>query len=190
MAELTRRIGALGVPVLLYADSAGGLRPHDFRIGGLEGLAKRLASRELNPAAGPRFPHPSAGATLLGVRPPLLAYNVDLQTDSLELAKSIAARIRERGGGFPGVRALGLPLASAGLVQVSMNIEHPARTSLADVVEAIRGAAAEEGVEVRRGELIGLMPAACAAEAAGRYLQLEGFDEGSLLEVALGRAGL
>ena len=188
--ELADGLAALGLPVFLYADSGGGRRPHEFRRGGLAALRERMASGMLLADAGPSLPHARAGAVMLGVRAPLLAFNVNLATDRLEIAMAIARAVRERDGGLPGVRALGLPLASRGIVQVSMNIERPDLTPIERVVAVIRQEAFTWGVSTCGSELIGLMPAECAASAARHHLQLPELGAGSLLEVAIQRAGV
>jgi glutamate formiminotransferase len=188
VARLAPRLAAMGLPVFLYAESGQGRRPHDLRRGGLEGLGTRLAARELEADAGEAL-HPSAGAVILGVRGPLLAFNVDLATDRLEAAREAAAAVRERSGGFPGVRALGVPLPARGLVQVSMNLEQPDRTPLAAVVGRIREVAGAHGAEIERCELVGLMPASVATGVLRDELPLPGLEAGSLLEVAIARAG-
>lgn len=191
VARLAQRFAELGLPSLAYAESSPQrLRPHDLRRGGQAGLAERLARGEPAPLAGPGAPHPRAGAVMLGVRRPLLAYNVNLESDRLDVARAIAASVRERDGGLPGVRALGLPLRSLGLVQVSMNIERPDVVPLQRVVEAIRQEAHTYGVALRGGELVGLMPAAAAAGVARHYLQLPELTADRLIEVAVLRAGM
>ncbi|HEY1478921.1 MAG TPA: hypothetical protein VGF46_02780 [Gaiellales bacterium] len=188
--ELADGLAALGLPVFLYADSGGGRRPHEFRRGGLVALRERMAAGSLLADAGPPAPHPQGGAVMLGVRAPLLAFNVNLATDRIEIAIAIARSVRERDGGLPGVRALGLPLASRGIVQVSMNIERPDLTPIERVVAVIRQEAFTWGVATCGSELIGLMPAECAASAARHHLQLPELHAGSLLEVAIQRAGV
>ncbi len=149
-----------------------------------------MAAGSLLADAGPEVPHPRGGAVMLGVRAPLLAFNVNLDTDRLEIAEAIARAVRERDGGLPGVRALGLPLASRGIVQVSMNIERPDLTPIERVVAVIRQEAHTWGVAPCGSELIGLMPAECAASAARHHLQLPELHAGLLLEVAIQRAGV
>jgi glutamate formiminotransferase len=188
--ELADGLAALGLPVFLYADSGGGRRPHEFRRGGLAALAERMAAGSLLCDAGPAAPHPRAGVVMLGVRAPLLAFNVNLDTTRLDIAEAIARAVRERDGGLPGVRALGLPLASRGIVQVSMNIERPDLTPIERVVAVIRQEAHTWGVALCGSELIGLMPAECAASAARHHLQLPELHAGLLLEVAIQRAGV
>jgi glutamate formiminotransferase / 5-formyltetrahydrofolate cyclo-ligase len=154
-------LGQLRLPVFLYGVLAGGRTRAQLRKGGPAGLAQRMAEG-LKPDAGPPRLHPTAGAVLVAARPPLVAFNVEVDA-TLEQAREIAARIREGGPeGLPGVRAIGLHLASTGTIQVSTNIEEPDRANAADVVAAIRRSA-----EVRAAELVALAPAAA----------LEGFPE-------------
>jgi glutamate formiminotransferase / 5-formyltetrahydrofolate cyclo-ligase len=188
--ELADGLAALGLPVFLYADSGGGRRPHEFRRGGLDSLAERMLSGVLLADAGPAAPHARGGAVMLGVRAPLLAFNVNLATDRVDIAMAIARAVRERDGGLTGVRALGLPLTSRGIVQISMNIERPDLTPIERVVAVIRQEAHTWGVALCGSELVGLMPAECAASAARHHLQIPELHAGSLLEVAIQRAGV
>jgi glutamate formiminotransferase/glutamate formiminotransferase/formiminotetrahydrofolate cyclodeaminase len=183
---LGERIGRLGIPVLGYAELGDGRRPAVFRAGGTDGLAAKIAAGDVVPMYGPAQLHPKAGAVLLGVRPPLVAYNVDLRTDDVELARAIAAAVRERDGGLPGVQALGLRLAGSGRAQVSMNLIDVSATPLHVVVAEVARLAGERGVGVERGELVGLMPAATAAAAAGAALRIDGMAADRVLEVAAG----
>jgi glutamate formiminotransferase len=183
---LARRMGEeLGLPVFLYGELAPGRGPAFFREGGTEGLARRLTEDELRPDFGPSELHPSAGGVIVGARKPLIAFNVDLSGGSVEDARAIASLVRERDGGFPGVRALGLDLPGAGRVQVSMNVEDWEAAALHDIVARIEEAAAARGVEVAGAELVGLMPAGAAAAAAGAVLRIHGFDASRLIETRL-----
>ena len=183
---LARRLGEeAGLPVFLYAELAEGRGPAFFRRGGLDELRRRLDDGELHVDFGPSRPDPAAGAVLVGARRPLIAFNVNLRTDDLEVARSIAAVVREAGGGFRGIRALGFALPSRGLVQVSMNVEEPWATPLAEIVARIESEALARGAEIDGSELVGLIPAAAAAAAAGRALRLEGLDSSRLLELRL-----
>jgi glutamate formiminotransferase / 5-formyltetrahydrofolate cyclo-ligase len=182
--RLAARIGELGIPVLGYGALGDGRRPAYFRAGGLDRLAERLASGELAPLAGPAALHPSAGAVLLGVRPPLVAFNVDLATDRQDVAERIARAVRASSGGLPGVQALGM--TAGGRAQVSMNLIDIESTPLHVVVETVERLAAAEGVGLHGSELVGLMPAAVAAAAAGRALRLPAMPADRLLEVAVG----
>ncbi|HZP72248.1 MAG TPA: glutamate formimidoyltransferase [Gaiellaceae bacterium] len=172
----------LALPVFLYAPPERG--PAFYRRGGAGELARRLADGELAPDFGPRTLHASAGATMVGARRPLIAFNVNLR-GTVDVAREIAAAVRERGGGFPGVRALGLDLPTAGLVQVSMNVEDWEAAALHEIVERIAGEAHARGAEVVGSELVGLMPAGAAAAAAGALLRIDGFDASRVLEVRL-----
>ena len=177
------RIGAeLGLPVFLYAPPERG--PAFYRRGGTEGLAGRLERGELMPDFGPAKLHPTAGGVIVGARRPLIAFNVNLRGD-LAAARAIAAVVREKGGGFPGVRALGLDLPRAGLVQVSMNVEDWESAALHDIVERIAAEAEAHEAEVVGSELVGLMPAGAAAAAAGAMLRIDGFDGSRVLELRL-----
>jgi glutamate formiminotransferase len=183
--ELAERVGGdLGLPVFLYGDLAGGGGPAFFRAGGMEGLAQRVADGELAPDYGPPQLDERAGAVLVGARRPLIAFNVNLR-GSLDAAREIAAAVRERDGGFPGVRALGLELPRAGLVQVSMNVEDYEAAALHEIVARVEREAAARGAEVAGSELVGLMPAGAAVAAAGAVLRIDGFDASHVLELRL-----
>ena len=183
---LGERVGALGVPVLGYADLGGGRRPAFFRTGGVDALAARLRSGEVEPLFGPAELHPTAGAVLLGVRPPLVAFNLELDTGDVQVARAVAAGVRARDGGLPGVQALGLRLARTDRAQVSMNLIDVAATPLHRVVLEVERLAAEHGTSVLGGELVGLMPASVAASAAGAALHLPGLAPDRVLEIAAG----
>jgi len=182
--QVAERIGGLGLPVFLYGELAQGRGPAYFRRGGTEELAERL-SDGLTPDFGPRELHPTAGGVIVGARRPLIAFNVDLRGATLDDARVIASAIRERDGGFPGVRALGLELPSSGRVQVSMNVEDWEAAMLHEIVGRIESEAASLGAAVERAELVGLMPAGAAAAAAGAALRIEGFDATRLIEPRL-----
>jgi glutamate formiminotransferase len=173
----------LEVPVFLYGELA--TRPEhreraDLRRGGPRQLAKRIEAGELMPDYGPRRLHPTAGAVLAAARPPLIAFNVDLASDDLALAKEIAAGLRESGGGLEGVRALGLYLEDRGCAQVSTNVHDHLAVPLARVVQEVRRRA-----PVREAELIGLAPRA-AFEGFPEDVPLRAFDpERHLIEEAL-----
>jgi len=184
--DLARRTGKeLSLPVFLYAEVGEGRGPAFFRRGGPEELQRRIDAGELAPDFGPARLDPAAGGVIVGARRPLIAFNVNLSGASVETAREIAAGVRERGGGFPGVRALGLDLPSAGLAQVSMNVENWEAAALHDIVGAIEREAAARGAEVAGSELVGLMPAGAAAAAAGALLRIDGFDVSHLLELRL-----
>jgi glutamate formiminotransferase len=163
--RVAEQIGALGVPVFLYGELATGPGRGErayFRNGGLPELWLRMESGELRPDHGPSTPHPTAGATLVTARPPLAAFNVELDSGDVEVARAVAAGLRESGGGLPGVRAIGLVLAN-GRGQVSTNVHDPLATPLSLVVERVRALAAPLGARPLEAELIGLVPDAAMA---------------------------
>ena len=178
------RLAELGLPVFLYGELGGGNGPSFFRRGGPEELQRRIDAGEVAPSVGPRVLHPSAGGVVVGARRPLIAFNVNLRGDVIA-AREIAAVVRERGGGFPGVRALGLDLPRAGVVQVSMNVEDWEAAALHEIVARIESEANARGVEVLGSELVGLMPAGAAVAAAGPVLRIDGFDPSRVLELRL-----
>jgi glutamate formiminotransferase/glutamate formiminotransferase/formiminotetrahydrofolate cyclodeaminase len=174
----------VGVPVFLYGELA--TRPEhaeraSLRRGGPAELSRRMAAGELVPDYGPARAHPSAGAVLAAARPPLVAFNVDLATGDLEVAKAVAAELREaNGAGLPGVRALGLYLSERGRAQVSTNVHDHRAVPLGEIVERVRARA-----PVAEAELIGLAPRA-AFEGFPEDVPLRGFSpERHILEEAL-----
>jgi glutamate formiminotransferase len=182
---LAERVGGeLDLPVFVYGELAPGRGPAFFRAEGLEGLRRRVESGELAPEFGPARIEERSGAVLVGARRPLIAFNVNLRGE-LEAAREIAAAVRERDGGFPGVRALGLELPRAGLVQVSMNVEDWEAAALHDLLAAIEREASARGAKVVGSELVGLMPGGAAAAAAGAALRIDGFDASRVLELRL-----
>jgi len=184
--ELGRRVGEeLTLPVFLYGELAPGVGPAFFRRGGPEELQRRLDSGELAPDFGPPRLDERAGGVLVGSRPPLIAFNVNLAGDHLEGAQAVARAVRERDGGFPGVRALGLRLPLAGHVQVSLNIEDWRAAPLHEVVAAVEREAQARGLEVTGSELVGLLPAGAAVAAAGSVLRVAGLDTSHVLELRL-----
>jgi glutamate formiminotransferase len=183
--QLAVRVGdELELPVFLYGELGAGRGPAFFRQGGPQELQRRVDAGELAPENGPAQLSDSAGAVLVGVRRPLIAFNVNLR-GTLEAAREIASLVRETGGGFPGVRALGLELPRAGLVQVSMNVEDWEAAELHSIVAEVERQAAARGAEVVGSELVGLMPAGAAAAAAGAALRIDGFDASRVLELRL-----
>jgi glutamate formiminotransferase len=183
--SLARRIGEeLGLPVFLYGELAPGRGPAFFRRGGPDELQRRIDAGELAPDFGPSRLDERAGGVIVGARRPLVAFNVNLRGD-LGTARAVARIVRETGGGFPGVRALGLDLPRAGVVQVSMNVEDWEAAALHEIVARIEVEAAAHGAEVVGSELVGLMPAGAAAAAAGAALRIDGFDETRVLELRL-----
>ena len=175
--EVAAQLGELGVPVFLYGELAS--RPEHaerayFRNGGLAELWLRMEGGGLRPDFGPERPHRSAGATLVTARPPLAAFNVELDSGDLEVARAVAAELRESSGGLQGVRAIGLSLSS-GRTQVSANVHDPLTVPLAEVVERVRDLAAPLGARPLEAELIGLVPEAALAGYPAD-VPLRGFD--------------
>jgi glutamate formiminotransferase len=188
--RVAERIGSeLGLPVFLYGESGEpGRGPAFYRRGGPAELQRRIESGELAPDFGPRRLDERAGGVIVGARRPLIAFNVNLATGDVDVAREIAAVVRERDGGFPGVRALGLALPSVGRAQVSMNVEDYEAVALHEIVARIEQEARRRGVEVAGSELVGLMPAGAALAAAGGVLRIDGFDASRVLELRV--AGL
>ena len=183
---LASRIGEeLALPVFLYGELSPGRGPAFYRRGGLEELQRRIDDGEFAPDFGPSQLDAKAGGVIVGARKPLIAFNVDLAIDDVEVAREIARAVRERDGGFPGVRALGLELPLAGHAQVSMNVEDWEAAALHEIVAAVEHEAAARGVEVTGAELVGLMPAGAAMRAAGAVLRIDGFDASHVLELRL-----
>jgi len=183
---LAARLGdEVGVPVFLYGEVGGGRRPAFFRRGGIAELERRVSSGELEPAAGPGLIDPRAGAVLVGARAPLVAYNVELATPDVEMARSVAAAIRESSGGIPGVQAIGLRLPRSRRVQVSTNVVDLDRAPLHEVVERVRAEARARGVQVVGGELVGLVPERVLAAAEGAGVDVPGLDASRVLERVL-----
>jgi glutamate formiminotransferase/formiminotetrahydrofolate cyclodeaminase len=186
-ARLGERVGReLGIPVYLYEEAA--TRPErvnleDIRRGQYEGLKKEiLTNPERAPDFGPARLGP-AGATVIGARYPLIAYNVYLTTDDLSVAKSVAKALRHSSGGFRYVKALGMLVD--GRAQVSMNLTNFRETPVARVVEAVRREAARYGAAIHHSELVGLIPQDALIDSAAWYLQLDGFEPEQVLEQRL-----
>jgi glutamate formiminotransferase len=180
-----RAAAELGIPVFLYGEAGDGRRPAFFRRGGPEELQRRLDAGEVRPSFGPARLDPAAGSVLVGARAPLVAFNVVLATEDVDVARAVAAAVRESSGGMPGVQALGLRVASTGATQVSMNLIDLDRAALHDVVARVAGEAARLGVRVDGCELVGLLPAATAVAAAAGPLCLPGLDSSRVLELRL-----
>src|SRR5215203_5370442 len=173
------QIGGLGMPVFLYGELArdpGRAERAYFRNGGLAELWLRMESGGLRPDFGPALPHRTAGATLVTARPPLAAFNVELDSDDAEIARAVAAGLREAGGGPAGVRAMGI-LLSSGRAQVSANVHDPLAVPLGEVVERVRALAEPLGVRPVEAELVGLIPQAALAGYPAD-VPIRGFDPG------------
>lgn len=186
-ARLGERIGReLEIPVFLYeraATRADHAPLEAVRRGGLEGLAFRMASDpNWAPDFGPPRLHRSAGAIVIGARPPLIAFNVNLRSQNMEIARSIAKTVRQSNGGLPHVKAIGVELASRGMVQVSMNLTDYQVTPVQSAFQAVKTEAEKQGISVAGSELVGLLPQAALEQAGVTSLQLERFDPSHILE--------
>jgi len=176
------------VPVYLYEEaSSNPLRKNleDIRRGEFEGLATKMSSDGWAPDYGPAAPHPTAGASVIGARMPLIAYNINLATDRLDVAKKIAAAIRFSSGGFRYVKAMGVTLADRGIVQVSINLTNYEKTPMLRVFEAVKREAERYGVNVLESEIVGLVPSAALVGVARAVLQLSQFSNDQILEARL-----
>ena len=177
-----------GVPVYLYEEaSTNPARKNleDIRRGEFEGLPEKMQKPEWAPDFGPPAPHESAGASVIGARMPLIAYNINLATDRLDVAKKIAAAIRHSSGGFRFVKAMGIALEDRGIVQVSMNLTNFEKTPIFRVFEVVTREAARHGVNVLESEIVGLVPAAALVATADYFLQLSAFKSDQVLETRL-----
>ncbi len=175
------------MPVYFYAKAARRperVRLPDVRRPQYEGLAALMATTHV-PDAGPARLHPTAGAIVVGARPPLIAFNVELDTADVAVAKRIAKQIRESSGGLPAVQALGLELTDPPRAQVSMNLLDHTVTSLATVWREVETQARAAGVDVLRGELIGLLPLDAALDVTAQALRLDGFARDRIIETRL-----
>ena len=177
------------LPVYLYEDAASTparRNLEDIRRGEFEGLAAKMARPEWAPDFGPAAPHPSAGASVIGARMALIAYNINLATDRLDVAKRIATAVRHSSGGLRFVKAMGVTLADRGIVQVSMNLTNYEKTPIHRVFEFVKREAARYGVSVLESEIIGLVPSAALTASAAWFLQMnDDFSDGQLLETKL-----
>jgi glutamate formiminotransferase/glutamate formiminotransferase/formiminotetrahydrofolate cyclodeaminase len=192
--QIARQVGRqladdLRIPVFLYEHAASASfrrRIEDIRREGLEGLAERM---RLDPKWAPDFGdaklHRTAGVTIVGARSPLIAYNVNLASQDLNIAKVIAQTVRESNGGLPSVKAVGIALKSRSMVQVSMNLTNYEETPVHVAFEAVKSEALKRGIEVHSSEVIGLIPEDAVAQVAGHFLQLEKFQTDQVLEARM-----
>jgi glutamate formiminotransferase len=195
---LARRVGSrvaeeLQIPVYLY--EAAATRParrklEDVRRGQFERLADRMAMPEWAPDFGPARPHPTAGAAIVGARRPLIAFNVNLATDRLDIAARVAVAVRESSGGLPAVKAMGVRLDDRGIAQVSMNLTDYEVTPIQRLFDAVRTEAARAGAAVLESELIGLIPQAALTGTTPEALLLKDFTPDRILEHRLAIAGV
>lgn len=175
----------LGVPVYLYEKSASTTKRQNLatvRKGEFEGLAEKMKDAEWKPDFGMPTPHPSAGAVAVGARMPLVAFNINLNTNRLDIADAIARRIRHINGGYRFTKAMGVALDDRGIVQVSINMTDYTRTALYRVMETVRFEARRWGVTIAGSEIIGLVPMQALVDTAEYYLGLENFSSSQVLE--------
>jgi glutamate formiminotransferase / formiminotetrahydrofolate cyclodeaminase len=196
-AQLARQVGRrisdeLRIPVFLYEHAATApfrRRIEDIRRESLEGLAERM---RMDPKWAPDFGdaklHRTGGATIVGARMPLIAYNVNLSTTDLSIAKVISQTIRESSGGLPAVKAVAIALKTRNMVQVSMNLADYKQTPVQVAFEAVKAEALKRGIAVDSSEIIGLIPEAAVAQITGHYLQLEKFETDQVLEARMAQA--
>jgi glutamate formiminotransferase len=194
--ELARTTAALvskrlNLPVYLYEEAAS--HPErknlaEIRRGGIEGLARRMAEDGWRPDFGEARPHPTAGATAIGARPILIAYNVNLDSDRLDVAKRIASVIRASGGGLDHLKAMGVRLDHRGVVQVSMNLTDYRRTAMATVFDAVSREALVDGVAVLESEIVGLVPSDALPPDPVKRLKLAQGHEKKILDLSFYRS--
>ena len=195
-AALARDVAAtvaerFALPVYLYEDASQNpsrKNLEDIRRGEFEGLAAKMGSAGWAPDFGPAVPHESAGASVIGARMPLIAYNINLNTDRVDVAKKIAAAIRHSSGGLRFVKAMGLFLEDRKIAQVSMNLTNYQKTPIFRVFEMVKREAERYGVGILESEIVGLVPSQALTSAAEFYLQLEGFSGVQVLENKLRRS--
>ena len=188
--EISRRVGArlaaeFDLPIYLYEESARSPARRDLaaiRKGEFEGLAEKMLLPEWAPDFGRARPHPSGGATAVGAREFLIAYNIELSTSDLSIAKKIARAVRGSSGGLRYVKALGFPLEDKGIVQVSMNLTNFRKTPILRVFELVQREAARYGVNVTRSELVGMAPRQAIYDVAAMSLQLDSLSPDQILE--------
>lgn len=177
-----------GLPFFLYEKSASATHRENLatiRKGQFEGMAEKMKDDKWKPDFGPETIHPTAGVTAIGARMPLVAYNINLATNNLEIASKIAKQVRHLNGGFRFVKALGIELEDRGIVQVSMNLTDYTKTSIYRVFETVKMEAARYGVNVVGSEIIGLVPMQALVDTADYYLRLENFSMNQVLETRL-----
>ncbi len=183
--DFGKELGKRGIPVYYYEEAA--TRPErrelpSIRKGEYEGLPMKLEDPAWKPDEGPSIFNPKSGATVVGARFPLIAYNVNLKTKKIGLAKEIARKVRFRDGGFPGVRALGIELKEKGMVQVSMNLTNYQITNIEKVYEFIKQEAKKRGVEIEGSEIVGLIPLGALEGIVRSYLKCPEFSLRQIIE--------
>jgi glutamate formiminotransferase len=177
-----------GIPVYFYGEAAlhpGRKELSEIRRGGYEKLLEKIENPQWLPDAGPSVLNEQTGATVVGARMPLIAFNVNLASENLDLAKSIAAAVRHSGGGFRHIKAIGIPLKSLNIVQVSMNLTNFRETSILAAFDAVKKQASQNGVSILESELIGLIPKEAIEGISTDYLQLTNFSSDCVIETHL-----
>ena len=180
-----KALGAAGVPVFYYEEAATSPERKELpsiRKGEYEGLRDKLSDPGWQPDEGPPRFNPRSGATVVGARIPLVAYNVNLKTEDLSLAREVARKVRFKDGGFPHVRAMGIALREKGMVQVSMNLTRYQVTNIPKVLEAIRDEALRRGVDVEGSEVVGLIPLGVLEGIVQHYLKSPAFSIRQVIE--------
>ena len=183
--ELGKELGRKGVPVFYYEEAATSPDRRDLpsiRKGEYEGLEEKLRDPKWKPDEGPNSFNPKSGATVVGARVPLVAYNVNLKTQDFNLAKEIARKVRFRDGGFPHVRAMGVDLKEKGMVQVSMNLTNYRVTGIPKVFDFIKEEALNKGVEIGESEIVGLIPLGVLEGIAKHYIKYPKFSMRQVIE--------
>ena len=182
--DLAKQVGEriakeFALPVFLYEEAAKNPERKnlaDIRRGGFEGMAKKMAKQGWKPDFGSNIPHPTAGVVAVGARKPLIAFNINLDTSDIKIAKAVAKAVRGSSGGLRFCKALGMFLADKGIAQVSMNLVDYEQTPIYRVFEVVKTEAARYGVKITGSELVGLAPAKALIDCAEYFLRLENFD--------------
>jgi glutamate formiminotransferase len=183
--EFGKELGRGGIPIFFYEEAALRTERRELpaiRKGEYEGLPEKLKDPGWNPDEGPVVFNPKSGATVVGARFPLVAYNVNLRSEDVNLAKEIARKVRFKDGGFPHVRAMGVELKEKGMVQVSMNLTHYRVTNIPKVYEFIRTEAMKRGIEIEGSEIVGLVPLAVLEGVVQHYLKYPEFSTNQVIE--------
>lgn len=191
--DMANRLGQrlaeeLNIPIYLYEEAATKLERKNLsavRKGQYEGLIEAIREPERRPDYGPAEVHPQAGVTAVGARPPLIAYNINLDTGDVQIAKNIARAIRGSSGGFPSIKGLGILIEETGQAQVTINVCDPQKVPLNRVFELVKIEAARYGVQITDSEIVGLTPMDSLIDAAAFYLQLSGFEREQVFESRL-----
>jgi glutamate formiminotransferase len=183
--DFGKELGKSGVPIFFYEEAATSPERKDLpsiRKGEYEGLKEKLKDLKWKPDEGPNSFNPKSGATVVGVRFPLVAYNINLETKDITIAKEIAKKVRFKGGGFPHVRAMAVDLREKGMVQVSMNLTNYRVTNIPKVFEFVREEALKKNVEVGESEIVGLVPLGVLEGIAQHYLKCPEFSVRQVIE--------